>query len=163
MDTSVFLRRGDKIPMGGTQRQSVEQWLKERPSRDCPTWGSIPYTVTKSRHYCRCQGVPRSLIWLSPERLSQSLTNTEDNALSQPEPWVPSGVPKGGVRKRTEGDKGVGNHIGRTIISSNQTPQDSQGLNHQPRSTHGSSCICSRGQHCQALMGGEVLGPMPAR
>jgi hypothetical protein len=24
--------------------QSVEQRLKERPSRDCPTWGSITYT-----------------------------------------------------------------------------------------------------------------------
>jgi hypothetical protein len=32
-------------------RQSMEQRLKERPSRDCPTWGSIPYTVTKHRDY----------------------------------------------------------------------------------------------------------------
>jgi hypothetical protein len=30
---------------------------EERPSRDFPTWGSIPYTVTKPRHYCRCQQV----------------------------------------------------------------------------------------------------------
>ena len=29
-----------------------------------------------------------------------------------------------------------------------QTPQSSQGLSYQPRSTHGSSCICSRGQPC---------------
>ena len=27
--------------------QKVEQSLKERPSRDCPTWGSIPCTATK--------------------------------------------------------------------------------------------------------------------
>jgi hypothetical protein len=33
----------------------VEQRLKEKPSRDCPTWGNIPYTVTKSRHYCGYQ------------------------------------------------------------------------------------------------------------
>ena len=39
------------------QRQSVEQRLKERPSRDCPTWGSIPYTATKLRYYCECQQV----------------------------------------------------------------------------------------------------------
>jgi hypothetical protein len=39
------------------QRQNVEQRLKERPSRDCPTWGSIPYTVTKPRQYCGCQEV----------------------------------------------------------------------------------------------------------
>jgi hypothetical protein len=36
-------------------RQSVEQRLKERPSRDCPTEGAILYTDTKPRHYCGCQ------------------------------------------------------------------------------------------------------------
>jgi hypothetical protein len=30
----------------------------------------------------------RNLIWLSPERLCQSLTNTEADALSQPLDWV---------------------------------------------------------------------------
>jgi hypothetical protein len=29
------------------------------------------------------------------------------------------------------------NPIGRTTISTNQTPQSSQGLNYQPKSTHG--------------------------
>jgi hypothetical protein len=38
-------------------RQSVEQSLKERPFRDCPTWGSIPYKVTKLRHYYGFQEV----------------------------------------------------------------------------------------------------------
>jgi hypothetical protein len=63
VDTSVLLRRGIKIPMGGN-RQSVEQKLRERSSSDCPTWGSIPYTVTKPRCYCGCQQVlaDRSLI-----------------------------------------------------------------------------------------------------
>jgi hypothetical protein len=40
------------------------------------------------------------------------------------------------VRERTEGAKGDYNHIGRTI-STNWTRQNSQGLNHQPKSTHG--------------------------
>jgi hypothetical protein len=40
---------------------------------------------------------------------------------------------------------GVCNPIGRKTISTNQDPQNSQGLSHQQRSTHGSSCICSRG------------------
>ena len=46
------------------QGQRVEQRLKERPPRDCPTWGSIPYTVIKPRHYCGWQEVlaDRSLI-----------------------------------------------------------------------------------------------------
>jgi hypothetical protein len=62
VDASVFLRRGNKIL--SHREDSVEQRLKERPSRDCPTWGSIPYTDTKPRHYCGCQQelADRSLI-----------------------------------------------------------------------------------------------------
>ena len=45
-------------------------------------------------------------------------------------------------------------------------PQSSQGLNHQPKDTHGgthgSSCICSRGWPSQTSMEGESLGPMKA-
>jgi hypothetical protein len=56
--------KGEKHSWEEIQRQSVEQRLKERQSRDCPTWESIPYTVTKPRHYCGCQQVlaDRSLI-----------------------------------------------------------------------------------------------------
>jgi hypothetical protein len=61
------------------------------------------------------------------------------------------------------GAEGVCNPIGRTI----STSQSSQGLNHQPRSTHrgthGSSRICSRGWPCRASMGEEVLGPGKAQ
>jgi hypothetical protein len=32
-------------------RQRVEQRWKERLSRDCPTWGFIPYADTKPRLY----------------------------------------------------------------------------------------------------------------
>jgi hypothetical protein len=64
----------------------MEQRLKGRPPRDCPTWGSIPYTATKPGHYCECQEVlaDGSLLLLSPERLCQSLTYTEVDACSQP-------------------------------------------------------------------------------
>jgi hypothetical protein len=45
--------------------------------------------------------------------------------------------------------KGVCKLTGRTTISTNQTPESSQGLNHQPKSTyggtHGSSFMHSRG------------------
>jgi hypothetical protein len=45
-------------------------------------------------------------------------------------------------------------------------PQSSQGLNHQPKSTHAgthdSDCICSRGWPCQSSVGGEALGPVKA-
>jgi hypothetical protein len=64
VDTSVLLRRGIKILMGGYKRQCLEQKLKDRSFSDCPTWGSFPYTVTKPRHYYGCHQVlaDRSLI-----------------------------------------------------------------------------------------------------
>ena len=61
------------------QGQRVVQRLKEMLSRDCPTWGSIPYIATKPRRYggCREMLADGSLKWLSPERLCQSLTKIE--------------------------------------------------------------------------------------
>jgi hypothetical protein len=66
-------------------KQIVEQKLKKRPFRDYPSWGSIPYTATKPRLYCGYQEgfADGSLIWLSPEWLCQSLTNTEADDGSQ--------------------------------------------------------------------------------
>jgi hypothetical protein len=81
-----FLEARTKYSQEEIWRQSVEQILKERPSRHCPTWGFILYTDTKPGRYCRCREelADRSLIWLSPERLYQSLTNSEEDAHSQP-------------------------------------------------------------------------------
>ena len=45
MGASVLLERGTKYSWEQIWRQSVEQRLKERPSRDCPTWGFIPYNL----------------------------------------------------------------------------------------------------------------------
>jgi hypothetical protein len=70
VDASGLLRKVNKIlSQEEIQRESVEQRLKERPSRDCPTWGSIPHKATKPGRYCGCQEVfaDGSLIWLSPE------------------------------------------------------------------------------------------------
>jgi len=67
-----------------------------------------------------------------------------------------------GVREKTKGAEGVCNPIGRTIISIIQIPQSSQGLNHQPKSTHGGthgfSRICSREWYYLASIGVEALG-----
>jgi hypothetical protein len=80
-----FLEGRTKYPWEEIQRQSVEQRLWERPPRNCTTWGSIPHTVTKLRHYGGCQQVlaDRNLMKLSPEKLYQCWTNTEVDALSQ--------------------------------------------------------------------------------
>jgi hypothetical protein len=66
-----FLEGGTKYSQDEMLRRSVEQRLKERPSRDCPTWRSMPYTVTKPRQYFVYQEAPIdwSLIYLSPKSL----------------------------------------------------------------------------------------------
>jgi len=73
----------------------------------------------------------------------------------------------GRVRGRTEGAKGVCKTMGRTIIPINWIPQSSQGLHHQPKTTHGgthgSGCICSRGWPYLASMGWEALGSIEAQ
>jgi len=60
---SVVFRKGNKIQKE-MRSQSVEQRVKERPSRDCHTWGSIPHAVIKPSHYWGCQEMhaDRSLI-----------------------------------------------------------------------------------------------------
>ena len=55
---------------------------------------------------------------------------------------IECGDSNGKVRAMTGGAEGDCNPIGRTTISINQ---NSQGLNHQPKSTHGSRWIRSRG------------------
>jgi hypothetical protein len=56
--------------------------------------------------------------------------------------------------------------MGGTTIWTNQYPQSSQGLNHQPKKTHGgthgSSFICSRGWLSKTSLVGEALGPVKA-
>ena len=78
VSASVFLGRGNKIPMEGVTEKEC--------GPETAHGGSIPYTVIKPRHYCGCQKVlaDRSLINLSSERLCQSLTCTEADACSQP-------------------------------------------------------------------------------
>ena len=46
VDASVLIESGTKYSQEKIWRQNVGQRLKEKPSRDCPTWGLIPYTVT---------------------------------------------------------------------------------------------------------------------
>jgi hypothetical protein len=74
--------------------------------------------------------------------------------------------PNGRVIGRIEGAEGNSNPIGRTTISTNWTPQSSQGLNHQPetknKETHYFSYISSRGLPYLASMKGEDLGLVKA-
>ena len=51
MDILVLCRRGNKIPKEGDTETKMEQSLRERPYRDYPIHGFIPYAVTKLRLY----------------------------------------------------------------------------------------------------------------
>jgi hypothetical protein len=55
-----------------------------QPSRDCPTWVSIPFTANNLGYYCGSRKVlaVRSLICLSPERICQSLTEGAEEVCS---------------------------------------------------------------------------------
>jgi hypothetical protein len=77
VDTSILLRRENKIPMEGFTETNC----------GAETEGmTIQRTTTKPRHYCAGQQelADRILTDLSPERLCQYLTNTEVDAHSCP-------------------------------------------------------------------------------
>jgi hypothetical protein len=96
----------------------------------------------------------RNLVWPSSERLCHHLSKTKADTTNH---WNQPRDPNGRVRESTEGAERNCNPIRRTI-STTRKPQTSQGLNHQPKSTHGgshgSSYICSRGRPYLASMGG---------
>jgi hypothetical protein len=56
VDTSVLLRKGIKILMGGCTETKCGAETEGKTIQST-TWGSIPYKVTKPRHYCGCQQV----------------------------------------------------------------------------------------------------------
>jgi hypothetical protein len=128
-------------------QQSVEQRLKERPSRDWPTWGSIPYTATKPRVYCGCWEVlaDGSLIWLSPDRLWQNLTNTEVDASSKPFDWI-WGSQMEELEKRLKELRGFDTPWREQQCQQARPPWSSWWLDYQPKNTHwgthDAGCIC---------------------
>jgi hypothetical protein len=47
---SILLRKGNKILTEASMETKCRAKTEERASRDCLSWGSIPYTVTKPQH-----------------------------------------------------------------------------------------------------------------
>jgi hypothetical protein len=54
VDTSVLLRRGNKIPMEGDTETKCGAETEGKAIQRLPHLGIISYTVTKPRHYCGC-------------------------------------------------------------------------------------------------------------
>jgi hypothetical protein len=66
--------------------------------------------------------VDESLIWLSPEKLCQSLT-TQRQMVSENH-WTEIGVPNGGVGKGTEGVEGFCRPMEEAKVSTRQIPPE---------------------------------------
>jgi hypothetical protein len=52
VDASVLLRRGNKILTGEDTETKCGAETERKAIQRLPHWGSIPYRVTKPRHYC---------------------------------------------------------------------------------------------------------------
>jgi hypothetical protein len=98
---------------------------------------------------------------LFPGRFCQHLTNADADAWSYHQTELRA--PVRGAGRRTGGDKGNCNPIGRTMLAGQTTPC-SQDLDQQQRGVqggiHGSTYICSKEWPCLTSMGREALGPV---
>jgi hypothetical protein len=163
----------EKYPRKELQRQSGEQRLKDWLSRDYPTWCSIPYTITKTRHHCGCQQELADT-WKGPDiAVSWEALSVSDKYIGRHlQPVIERsagsqiGSPIEELEKDWQGWRGLQPHRKNNNINQPDPPKSSQTLNHQPNCTYGgscgSSCMCSRGWPCWTSMGGDAFGPVKA-
>jgi hypothetical protein len=118
-----------KIYTGGNVETNVEQRLKERPSSDCLTWGSIPSTATKPGRYCWCQEM---LADGSLRGSARAWQIQRQGGSSQSSTGLSLEVQDGRVGERTEGAEGICSPMEGAIVSTGQTPRSTWGLDHQP-------------------------------
>jgi hypothetical protein len=162
VDTSVLLRRGIKTPMGGGTEIKFGAGTEGKVIQWLPHLGiHLIYSYQT-----------QTLLWMPSACWQQDSCLLWDSASAwQIQKWMliaihwtEHRVPNGGARERTRGAEGICSPVGETTIWTNQYSQSSQGLNHQPKSTHGetqdSSPICSREWPCGTSMRGETLGPV---
>jgi hypothetical protein len=107
--------------------------------------------------------MPRSAWWEEPDiAVSREALPESDKyrgGFSQPNFGLSTGSPMEELDKGLKELKGFAVPWEEKQYQPTRTPKRSQGLNHQPRSTHGSSCMCCRGLHCWPLVGGHAFGP----
>jgi hypothetical protein len=161
LDASVLLRRATKY--------SRNMEAKYGPETEGKTIQRLPHLGIHSIYRHQTQkllSMQRSFCWQEPDIAVSCEDWQIQKRMLVANHWTEQGVPNGAVWERTERAEEVCNPIGRTMISTNKTPQSSQGLNHQAKSTHGwnrgSSYICSRDGFVGHQWGGEALGPVKA-
>jgi len=114
-----------EFPLSKGNGQRVEQRLKERPSRDCPTWGSSPYTYSHQTQSLLL--MPRSACWQEADMaVSWEAVPEPDKyrcCCTQTTIGLIMGTPVENFGTRTVGAEGVCKCIGRITISTNQNPQ----------------------------------------
>ena len=122
MGALVLLRWRTKYSQEQICRQSVEQnWRTGHPGT-LPTGDSShiqlsnPDTTVDAKK-CMLKGAWYCLLLRGPARALQIQRQMLIAIL-----WTGCGVPNRGVRERTEGVEGFCNSIGRTTVSTNQTP-----------------------------------------
>ena len=142
----MLLSKGNKeCPFIYRDKEWSRNWRKVHPETAKPGHPFHLHTpntdIIADAIKCLFSGTWYSFSW----EFLQSLTNTDADACRQRSDYAQR--PQSKVMGRTEGAKGVYNLIKRKT-STNQIPQSSQGLNHQPEYTHGgtndSSCLGKR-------------------
>jgi hypothetical protein len=133
---SVLLRRGNNILMGANMETKSRAETEGKTIQRLPHLGIHPIN---SHQTLTLLWMLRNVCWKKPdivvswEALARALQI--QSQMFAGNHCTECGLPNEGVRERTEGAEGVCNPIGRTTIPTNQTPQSSQGLNHQPEYT----------------------------
>jgi hypothetical protein len=162
----VLLTRENKIFKAGNTETKCGAETEGKIIQKLPHLGIHPIY----RHHIQTLlWMPRSACCQEPDiavsRKALSEPGKYRSEGSQPTFRLNPGSPMEGLEKELKELKGFAT-IERTTISTNQTPQSSQGLNHQSKSkpggTNGSRCICSREWPYWISVGGEALGPVKA-
>ena len=163
----VLLRRGNKILMGANMETKCGAETEGMTIQRLPHLGIHPIYSHQPQTLL---STPRSACWQEPN------IAVSWEALPEPDKyrmmlatnlWSEHRVPNGGVRGRTKGAEEVCNPIGRTKLSTNQTPPELPGTKPLTKDYTWRNpwvqCICSRGWPCWSSMGKEALGLVKVR
>ena len=149
VDTSLLLRMGNKIPMGGVTETKFRAETEARTIQRLPHQGIHPIYNHQTQTLLH---MPERFCWQDPDIALLwgyvSAWQIQKWMLTVIF-WMEHRDRNEEARESTQGAKGVCNPIGGTTIWTNQYPHP-QGCV--------SSCMCSRGWPSQSSIGGEALG-----